>query len=274
MAHSHGGNVALHAAAELRRSQRKAPQISTIAFGTPFIHSRDRKPPPWLIFVLGMFGPLLLLASGEKIGASSESFTDWLLIVIGGLFAVAVVLCVAGAILHGGIGNRRALVDAVHVPAVGRRKDLFIVRSAGDEASGLLTTGHFIGWAAGVLSRPLANLLFWGLLILVISASVLISAVLHLRFGLTMLLDVFPLPGYAVVTVVTAMLLASLVFGLDGPFLCLFAFSSAEAAPPGPFTGLQLEPFAARTGGLAHSRIYDEDAVIRSVLDVIHDKTG
>jgi pimeloyl-ACP methyl ester carboxylesterase len=144
VAHSHGGNVALHAAAELRRSQRAAPQVSTIAFATPFIHSRDRKPPVWLIFVLLLFGPLLLLAAGEKIGSGQRSFVDWLLVVIGGSFAAALLLCVAGAVLHGGFGDRRALVNAVHAPAVGR-KDLFIVRSAGDEASGLLTTGQFIG---------------------------------------------------------------------------------------------------------------------------------
>lgn len=273
VAHSHGGNVALHAVAELRRSQRTPPRISTIAFATPFIHSRDRKPPGWLMFVLLLFGPLLLLAAAEKIGAGPRSFMDWLLTVAGGLFAVTLLLCAAGAVLHGGVGDRRALVKAVHAPVVGQN-ELFIVRSAGDEASGLLTTGQFIGWVSGVLCRPLANLLFWAAIILFTHVSVIVSAVLGLRFGLTVMLDVFPLPGYAVVTVMTAMLLASLVFGLDGPFVCLFAFSSAEPAPPGQATLLQLEPFAVGAGGLAHSRLYGEDVVIHSVVDLIRGKAA
>lgn len=87
------------------------------------------------------------------------------------------------------------------------------------------------------------------------------------------MLDVFPLPGFAIVTVIATMLGASVVFGLDGPFVCLFAFSSAEAAPPGEATLLQLEPSAERRG-LAHSRLYQDDQVIRGIVETIRKSSG
>lgn len=268
VAHSHGGNVAVHAAAELRQTTHPAPQISTVALATPFISSRARKPPGWLLFVLLLFGPVLLLTAAVKIWSGPQSLLDWMLITAGGLFAVALLLCLAGAIQHGGLRNWRELVDATHAPPVGR-KDLFVVRSAVDEASAYLITGQFIGWIAGMLSRRLAGVVFWGFLIAFTQVSVLVSAPLKLRFGVYVMLYAFPLPGFALVVIIAAMLLASLVFGLDGPFVCMFAFNSAELAPPGEATILQLEPFAPATGGLAHSRLYREEEVIRSVVDVI-----
>lgn len=119
--------------------------------------------PGWLIFVTFLFGPLLLATATEKIVVGPHSLLDWLIIIFGVLFACNLFLCAVGALMHGNFlrsGYRRRLLESVHAPSIGPQ-DLVVVRSAGDEASGLLTAGQFVGWISAVLSRPLANLLFW-----------------------------------------------------------------------------------------------------------------
>lgn len=276
VAHSHGGNVAVRAVAKLRQSRRRVPQISTIALATPFINSRARRPTRWLRFVLAMFGPLLLLAAAFRIWERPPPVPiwtppDWVLIAAGCVAAVAGLLCVPGMIRHGGRRTRRELLDSTSAPAMGRR-DLFIVRPAGDEASAALITGQFVGWIAGVLSRRLAKEVFWGVYTVLSLGTLLVSAAIKTGFGIYVLLYWWPLLGFALVVLMAVMLLASLGFGLDGPFVCMFAFCSAEFAPPGDATVLQLEPFAAASGGLAHARVYREEAVIRSVVDAVRGK--
>lgn len=59
IAHSHGGNVALHAADRLRAVRRKA-RVTTVALATPFLHARARQIAGWPLFVIVLFSVLLL----------------------------------------------------------------------------------------------------------------------------------------------------------------------------------------------------------------------
>jgi hypothetical protein len=73
---------------------------------------------------------------------------------------------------------------------------------------------------------------------------------------------------------------ASLAFGWDGPFACLFAFMSAESTPPGNVNVIQLQP-PSRVGiadsdqrrkrQLIHSSLYGHPEVICHILRGIHD---
>jgi hypothetical protein len=274
IAHSHGGNVALHAARHVRGSRRSTARVKTVALGTPFIHARPRGISGWPVFIVALFGVGLLVIAGATAVTGPRSFADRALVAGGALFAALVGLCVVGAHMHRksiGRGWRSNLVASIHAPAVGP-DDLLVVRAAGDEASSLLIAGQFVGWVSAVSSRLLTNLWFWACLIAAPEAALLASAVLDTdgRLAFNLLLYGFTLPGFVVLAVVTAMVGSAVVFGVDGPFVSLIAFSSAEAAPPGRATLMQLEPVARPTRkGLAHSSLYNEDLVIRRIVQSI-----
>ena len=61
VAHSHGGNIALHAVRHVGKSCADMPRISTVTLATPFIHGRRRDIPGWSVFVLGLFGAMVML---------------------------------------------------------------------------------------------------------------------------------------------------------------------------------------------------------------------
>jgi len=79
VAHSHGGNVALRAAEEIRRSRGGRPRVTTVSLATPFIHARARVFSSWLLFVAILFGPFLVFVAGQKTVADSHSLLDWVL---------------------------------------------------------------------------------------------------------------------------------------------------------------------------------------------------
>lgn len=275
VAHSHGGNVALHATRQVGKSRDSAARVTAVTLGTPFIHARARAVSGWLVFIVVLFGVALLVSAGGAALTGPRSLHAWATIASGILFATVVALCAVGALMHRksiGTGWRSRLIASIHAPTVAPT-DVIIVRAAGDEASTLLVVGQFVGWLSGVSSRLLSNIWFWACIIAVPQLAILVSAVLDRGGGLalTMLLYGFSIPGFVLLAILTAMLGSSIVFGIDGPFVGIFAFSSAEAAPPGRATLMQLEPFTPTTHrAFAHSRLYDEELVIRGVVESIH----
>jgi hypothetical protein len=147
VAHSHGGNIALHAIRHLRKSCADAPRISTVTLATPFIHARRRRAlPGWSVFVLAVFGVIAIGLACAAL-AGGPHWDDWPVFVLGVPVASAVLACVAGACMHPGFGPgyRSRLVACVHSPTV-EPDELFVVRAAGDEASTGLAAGQFLGW--------------------------------------------------------------------------------------------------------------------------------
>jgi hypothetical protein len=274
IAHSHGGNVALHAADQLRVAQGRGARVTTVALATPFLHARARTITGWPLFIIVLFGALLLVSATATAMTGPRSLADTVLVVGGGAFAALLALCAAGAVLHRrslGPGWRSRLVAAIHAPAA-RPEETIVIRAAGDEASGLLVAGQFVGWLSAVATRLLTNLWLWAALIGLPQLAILVAAVVgrggRLAFGL--LLYGFTAPGLVMVAVVAAMAGSAVVFGIDGPFAGLVASCSAEAAPPGAATLLQLEPRTAATrNGLAHSSLYDDDQVIRYIVSAV-----
>lgn len=93
VAHSHGGNIALHAVRYLRNSCADAPRVSTVTLATPFIHARRRVLSGWSVFVL-VLGCTLALAGGPYSGA---------------VVAFDALLCIGGACMHPGFRWRGSL---------------------------------------------------------------------------------------------------------------------------------------------------------------------
>jgi hypothetical protein len=170
-----------------------------------------------------------------------------------------------------GPGWRSRLVAAIHAPAA-RPEETIVIRAAGDEASGLLVAGQFVGWLSVGATRLLTNMWLWIALIgLPQLAAIVVSFVGRGQWVVPgLLLYGFTAAGLVIVAAVAAMAGSAVVFGIDGPFAELVASCSAEAAPPGTATLLQLEPRTADARkGLAHSSLYDDDQVIRHIVSAI-----
>ncbi|NEE17283.1 hypothetical protein G3M58_63795 [Streptomyces sp. SID7499] len=270
IAHSHGGNIALRAKMAVEQSNTRTIPLSVVTLATPFIHSRGRVVSFYQSMMTALFGVLLIAGGWAGVLSEPRTVIDWILFSFASLFAMMVTLCVVGLVMHReklGTGFRDKLVHSVNCPSVDVHQ-IAVVRSAGDEASTLLVAGQFVGWFTGVTGRILGSLGLWSFIILTTQASFLLAVALDTR-KLAFMQYVFAAPGLTLVALITLLLSSSLVFGVDGPFVSLFAFSSVEASPPGKALMMQLEPFASRGGRLAHSRLYEEERVIREIVDMI-----
>lgn len=264
VAHSHGGNVALRTMVAVDKS------VSTITLATPFIHSRGRAVPLHQALMTALFGILLVSLAWTSELAEPKSWIDWTIISFASLVCLMLALCAVGLVMHReklGRGFRSKLVTSVHLPST-EVSHTTVIRSAGDEASTFLVAGQFVGWLTGVSSRLFGSFKLWTFILLTTQASLLVAAAFHTR-RLAFMQYFFAVPGLALVALITLLLSSSLVFGIDGPFVSLFGFSSVEASPPGKAILMQLEPFAPQGRRLAHSRLYDDERVIREVLEVI-----
>ncbi len=281
VAHSHGGNIALHAVRYLRKSRADAPRVTTVTLATPFIHARRRTFSGWSFFALPV-GCALVIALASSALAGGPHWRDWaywVVLAVVALPALEVLLCIGGAVMHWGFigpGYRSRLIASAQSPQVGP-EDVVVVRAAGDEASAILAAGQFLGWISALLNRLLTNWWLWAWFFIVFGVAV-VSAMVGIthssshgfRLVISVLVYVFVMGELVAVGAVLVMLAAALPFGWDGPFLSIFASCSAEAAPPGQATILQLEPFAeVQNRGLAHSRLYSSEPVINTIVTLI-----
>jgi hypothetical protein len=308
VAHSHGGNVALHAVRRLRESSALTSKVSTVTLATPFIHARRRRapssgPPAWPFFLLVIFA-MAAIAGASTLLAGGLHWRDWLELALGALVAGNALVCAAGvgmhppslrrsllkslgkrindypqwwaidaivAVLRGKCfrpGYQSKLIASVQSPQVNSDKDVFVIRAAGDEASVGLAAGQFLGWLSALLNPLLTNMWLWGVLTLAVQASALSTALIPgAGRGFIVLVYLFMGTGLVAVAALSVMLAVALPFGWDGPFLSILASCSAEAAPPGRATILQLEPFVgAETRGLAHCGLYRSKPVIDQIV--------
>lgn len=274
IAHSHGGNVALHAADQLRTARGGAAPVTTVTLATPFLHARSRHIAGWPLFVIVLFSVLLLSSASATAVTGPRSPADAALVLGGGVFAAILALCAVGAVQHRRSlrpGWRGRLISAVHAPTA-RPNEIIVIRAAGDEASGLLAAGQFVGWLSAAATRLLTNLWFWTVLIGLPQLAIVVATLVGHggRMAFNLLVYGFTTPGLVVVAVVAAMAGSAVVFGIDGPFAGLVASCSAEAAPPGTATLLQLEPRPSATrSGLAHSSLYNDEQVICYILSAV-----
>ncbi|MBM0231131.1 hypothetical protein JNW91_04095 [Micromonospora sp. STR1_7] len=226
------------------------------------------------MFVIVLFSVLLLGSASATAVTGPHSPGDTVLVIGGSIFAAILALCSAGAVLHRRSlrpGWRSRLVGAIHAPAA-RPDETIVIRAAGDEASGLLAAGQFVGWLSAAATRLLTNLWFWTILIGLPQLAFVVAGFVGRggQLAVNLLLYAFGAPGLVMVAVAAAMAGSAVVFGIDGPFAGLVASCSAEAAPPGTATLLQLEPRVTSTRkGLAHSSLYDDDQVIRYILSAV-----
>ncbi|MGY1631810.1 esterase/lipase family protein [Geodermatophilus sp. SYSU D01186] len=283
IAHSHGGNVALYAVRQLQRDTADA-RVRVITLATPFIHVRARAVPATMILGWLTIGALAVSSSimSALVGVWQGSA---LALSIGSLVLAAVFLSTISPVLmslwrsgwrfnidklpHVVEQVRDQWIRDVQPPEV-ERADVLVIRAAGDEATGILTLGHFMSWittgATAVVKAWLVALAFaaaWlGCYVLVPDIEAASTLLLVVMFFLALLFGIPLFFGMALV------MLASLAFGWDGPLPSFFAFLSTESTPPGHVEILQLPPFGADTKGrhgLAHSRLFNDPTVLEFI---------
>ncbi len=266
VAHSHGGNVALHAVDQLRRLDESLGEIKIVTLATPFLHARDSPPRFWAkaiaVFtvlcgcfaVLNAMAPMIQLFCWVRVLA-------WALAVA---FLVHVTLMLVSAVHHGGgidDAGRQRFVAAIHAPEA-ESAATTAVRAASDEASTALGWGQFIAWLGIGAAQWLTPRMIIGVVAVGASAAIGVLGAMSSDWRIYAVLIAV---SFTHLAVVLPALTALLVFGWDGPFAALFARVSVEAVPPGRPAVWQLQPFPPGRG-FAHSKLYSEQEVIDGMV--------
>jgi len=281
VAHSHGGNAAVHAAWRLHPEGRSSIKLVTLA--TPYFFAKRKSQTsaldPIVLVLSFLFMAVLLVA--VYVAADKPMATPTTL-------PVAVVTVIALGlqglgwlyfrIAHGAPSDhdvREQVVASIQtpdIPARARLEDLLVIRAADDEAGGVLGTAQFSGWlgfTGARLARPAR-------LILLIWAAVFVLNELGDSGYRPLGIDAMALGGFISDWTFTAIgllaillalpAIASLAHGWDGPSTSRFAVVTAEASPPGNSLIWQREIRDTRANGLAHSSLYDDPVVIDRVI--------
>ncbi|GLW35591.1 hypothetical protein [Actinoplanes regularis] len=270
VAHSHGGNVALHAADRLRRLDQSFSDLKVVTLATPFLHARDSPPRSWAkaialftvicggFAVLNALAPMIQLFGWVRVLA-------WVLAVV---FVLHLVLMLVSAVRHGGWlddARRREFVATIHAPEAEPERTM-AVRAASDEASAALGWGQFIAWLGLGATQWMTPRMIIGTAAVGASAAVGILGAVSSDWRIHAVLIAV---SFTHLAIVLPALTALLVFGWDGPYGVLFARVSVEAVPPGTPAVWQLQPFAPGRG-LAHSKLYSTQEVIDGLVRLVH----
>lgn len=286
VAHSHGGNVALHAASRLACAG--GPPVRVVTLATPFLFaSSTRSTFPWHTSTLVLASVYAVAMVTARVAAPDLTFGSPATFPLAVLTLVVVALQAVSWVYfrrkHGRPGDPTTVdgvVSAIGSPAVAvhggtHPVDLLVVRAADDEAGGLLGSAQFAGWVgftAARLTRPdRLFALFSVVVFLLPNASLLTGDPGRLPTVVGVVLDWSFSVFFVLAMVMSIPALASIAYGLDGPAVSRFAVVTAEASPPGEATVWQRPIRESRAQGLAHSSLYDDEPVIQHVVEhVVH----
>lgn len=174
IAHSHGGNVSLHAACEV---DLENVIQGVVCMATPFLHvnryegsdfgkpiAKLMKTSPWLVWFFCLFGLLSFAPRYLKQLGQPESVLLKLIIAVL-LFLLFLGISTAAFAMTLAVvdSSRRRLTDWVDATCGGNRwpdrihPRLLILRSVADEASGALIAAQFSRWIMRSLSRLISE---------------------------------------------------------------------------------------------------------------------
>jgi hypothetical protein len=151
IAHSHGGNVAMYALKNQNLSQNVC---GLICLATPFLYPRKRQLPVMLLWptvvllFYGLFGGDTVSGPLRQLGIA---WMFWIIVGLVGLFTSTVLWVTAVRIWAGMTNNTGIDAQINKFSFTGVTTPILLVRSCGDEATGVLRTGHFLSWLSTVL---------------------------------------------------------------------------------------------------------------------------
>lgn len=271
VAHSHGGNVAIHAVWRLLGQRTGA--IPVVALATPFIFAGRRK--VWApVLAAGVFTIVLVFIAGlVALPLTVWHWEDeplWRFFLFAGAWLAAAVQVLAAVhwwLAHGRpwrTANREEFLTKVQAPEAAP-SGLLVIRAADDEASSFLAISQFAGWMSATVLR-LARPRLWSAAFFLLAFAGSIFELIGANDAEDAIAKMF-LVASNVAFFLCAVILAiagtfGLSYGFDGPTVTLFAFVSAEATPPGTHEIKQRPVRDTDSVGLAHSSLYDDPQVI------------
>jgi hypothetical protein len=275
VAHSHGGNVALHAV--WRLLEVDSPSLPVVTLATPFLFAHRKKVYSAVLYSAGAVGfllvffPVLFLLAlpGATIRISPSAIPLLAVTSVVILQALAFLYWLASHGLPWRPETQERFVKQVAVPAADDG-DLLVIRAAADEAGITLAATQVSGWVADLATRlmqPWAwSTVYASLSVLSVPIAFLKSSDYWQTMGLISLIAVGTAGAVSLVLVSVPALL-SLSQGLDGPTTSLFAVVTAEATPLGRHLVRQQPIRVARSTGLAHSSLYDDPQAIEWIIE-------
>ena len=278
VAHSHGGNIAVHAVWRLMNTRDGSIPVVTLA--TPFLFANLRSLHRMVLVAAGLqaFVTLAVVTGFAIVAPFEGNQADgpwWVLLFFSAMWVVVVVqlvCCVIWMRRHGRPWRRDAqerLIGLVQTPDA-TDAGLLVVRAAEDEASTSLALAQLTGWLAATaarLSRPQSWMRLYGALAAAGLGMALLSRPDLEEVVYYVLVIGINVAGLLSLALVSAPALLSLSHGADGPTTSLFAFVSAEATPPGRHLVIQRPIRDATKQGLSHSSLYDDEQVLGWVID-------
>ena len=286
VAHSHGGNIALYA---LKDPKVRARVDGLICMATPFLFPRLR---PLNIAAL-MFALLVITVvlfvpgDGIDILPRIDSLWGFLMFTLVFVFTVlvpAILICVVAGVRYGDLFGGRAHLET-HIERLDYSDvsiPVLLVRSSGDEASGLLRGTQFFNWGGGVLislgARYLGAALLYGAIVLglylllgwELATQPEAGDTYHFIIGI--LAKLF---GWLLVAVAAVLLIMLVTITASRLFVGLDAWrwvgeleTMVEDGPPGIDADLVVVPPSTnrkRSSGLAHSEVYLRKETARSI---------
>lgn len=281
VAHSHGGNIAVHAVWRLMKVRDGS--IPVVALATPFLFASRKKVfgpvlSTALLMALAILGAGIALALFPVLEGPGEQERWWLTVLVFALL-IALVAQLVGLgywlAWHGRPWNPDAqdrLLDSVQAPHI-ECTGLLVVRAADDEASTGLALSQLAGWLAATATRLSRPHIWLTIYMVLTTISLVLTFVADAGLENAWFLVIAYASALACLlsfVLVSAPALLNLSHGIDGATTSLFAFVSAEATPPGRHVVLQRPIKDAEVEGLAHSSLYDDAQVIAWVVDHVN----
>lgn len=276
VAHSHGGNVAMYA------MQDKAVQERVdglICISTPFLYPRRR---PLSILALTLSLAIMTVGVWQFISETALLNNHWLawlsaisLLIVAILIPAFLIWVVSKERYQQKLKNSQTLNEHVQrLSYKDPKKPILLIRSAGDEASGLLRGAQFLSWLGGIVMKVGGRQLY----VLSCLTTISISMIAYLGVGSmpqhTMsILNFLMITSSAIMTILLMSLTISrLSVGFDAWQWVGELETMIEDGPPGIKAELiVITPRHFKGGGLSHTAVYNEIEAIHAIATWCND---
>jgi hypothetical protein len=171
--HSHGGNVAMYA---LRNAGLRKDVHGMICMATPFLYPRKRRLPVIPLWAAAFSYYFLFFRSDAVFRLMSNMRLGWIwsMIIATPLFSLVALYCLVTLWITAVRLHARFTKDAKIDSQVEEFKfddvkmPILLVRSCGDEASGLLRSGQFFSWLSGKMLSDSHRRAVWLIMLIIL----------------------------------------------------------------------------------------------------------
>lgn len=269
LAHSHGGNVAMYALQDPQVQQRVD---GLICMATPFLFPRRRP-----LNITTLILSLIIMTIGVaqvvwRMGMSNQSTLGWLAaigLVVSGVILPAILVWMVYRVRckQANVENSKLDEHIANLSYTNPKVPILLIRSSGDEASGLLRGTQFLNWLAGMVMRLGGRQLY----ILIFIGALLFSSMAYRGVGwvqtdlLSGLNFALMYSAAIMIVMLAALTLSRVVIGLDAWRWVGELETMIEDGPPGIHADLLVITPRQPKDGLSHTAVYSEPETTEAI---------